>query len=549
MDLLVGVGGLDQRTDRGRRGVEDRDLVVLDHLPETAGIRIGRHTLEHDLGGAAGQRAVGDVGVAGDPADVGGAPEDVVGLDVEGVLHRQHGLQQVAAAGMLDTLRLAGRARGIEQEQRVLGLDPLRLAGVGLAGERVVEPDVATLGHGDCAAGALDDDDVLDGLAVVAAGVGGQGLVGDRLQRQRLAAAELAVRGDQRNRASTLDTVAQRLRRETAEHHRVGRADAGAGLHRDDALDRHRQVDDDAVTLLDAHPAQRIAKLADATQQILVGDLGDFAAVGFEDDRDLVAQAVVDLAVDAVVGDVQLAVREPLEERRIALVQHGVERRLPVQQFAGMTTPVTLVVALGLVAQCLVRFHARHCCILNQLFRGIVQLGLGRLVIRHCSPLLISLQRFQDYLLESRLGAPADLVLLSPDFSGSVSPESGRIQRFHQLLLTSDLHVLHKTSVNFSRCATFRSNRQSDQIDLLELIGIRPDCAVQPGKATGAMASIPAPAGWHCPKLRSRLREGMNSVLVFGGCAPAPDEPPTGAQRPSRGSPPVRQTTGAAAEP
>jgi hypothetical protein len=92
-----GFAGLDQRADRRRRGVEDVDLVRLDHLPEAAGIRIGRHAFEDDLGGAAGQRAVGDVGVAGDPADVGGAPEDVVRLDVEGPLHGQDGVQQVAA--------------------------------------------------------------------------------------------------------------------------------------------------------------------------------------------------------------------------------------------------------------------------------------------------------------------------------------------------------------------------------------------------------------------------------------------------------------------
>ena len=45
--------GLDQRADRGRRGVEHRDLVVLDHLPEPAGVGIGRHALEDDLGRAA----------------------------------------------------------------------------------------------------------------------------------------------------------------------------------------------------------------------------------------------------------------------------------------------------------------------------------------------------------------------------------------------------------------------------------------------------------------------------------------------------------------
>jgi hypothetical protein len=110
MHLVVALGGLDQRPDRGRRGVEDRDLVLGDRLPEAAGVGIGRDALEHDLGAAERERPVGDVGVAGDPADVGGAPEHVVGLQVEGPLRRQRRVQQVAAGRVLHALGLAGRA-------------------------------------------------------------------------------------------------------------------------------------------------------------------------------------------------------------------------------------------------------------------------------------------------------------------------------------------------------------------------------------------------------------------------------------------------------
>ena len=104
----VAFGSLDQRADRRRRGVEDADLVVLDHLPEAACVGIGRHAFEDDLGAAQRQRAVGNVGVARHPADVGGTPEHVVGLQVEGPLGRQRRMQQVAAAGMLHALGLSG---------------------------------------------------------------------------------------------------------------------------------------------------------------------------------------------------------------------------------------------------------------------------------------------------------------------------------------------------------------------------------------------------------------------------------------------------------
>jgi hypothetical protein len=140
----VGFAGLDQRTDGGRGGVEDVDLVVLDHLPEAAGVGEGGHAFEHDLGAAAGERAVGDVGVAGDPADVGGTPEHIVGLQVEGPLHGQDGVQQIAAGGVLHALRLAGGTGGVEQEQRMLGIDPFRFADIGLIRHHVI----ATRGRG-----------------------------------------------------------------------------------------------------------------------------------------------------------------------------------------------------------------------------------------------------------------------------------------------------------------------------------------------------------------------------------------------------------------
>ena len=132
-----------QRADRGRRGVEDVDLVLVDHLPEARGVGVVRHAFEHQRGRAVGERAVDDVAVAGDPADVGGAPVDVAVVVVEDVLVRHRDVDQVAAGGVQHALGLAGRARGVEDEQRVLGAHLLGRA----VGRRrlpsVVIPEVA----------------------------------------------------------------------------------------------------------------------------------------------------------------------------------------------------------------------------------------------------------------------------------------------------------------------------------------------------------------------------------------------------------------------
>ncbi len=71
------VAGLHQRADRGRRGVDDVDLVLVANLPEPRHARVVRHALEHQRGGAVRERPIDDVAVAGHPADVGGAPVDV----------------------------------------------------------------------------------------------------------------------------------------------------------------------------------------------------------------------------------------------------------------------------------------------------------------------------------------------------------------------------------------------------------------------------------------------------------------------------------------
>ena len=149
---------LHEGADRGRGAVQDRDLVVLDDLPPAIpGRRVGR-ALVQDAGRRVGERPVDDVAVAGDPADVGGAPVDVVGLDVEHHLVAVRRAQEIARGRVQDALRLGGRARGVEQVEHVLRVDRDGRAVLGLAVDDVVPPVVATLGHGHGVAGPAHDD-------------------------------------------------------------------------------------------------------------------------------------------------------------------------------------------------------------------------------------------------------------------------------------------------------------------------------------------------------------------------------------------------------
>ncbi len=159
------VAALHQRADGGRRGVEDVDLVLVAHFPEARGGRIVRHALEHQADGAVRERPVDDVAVAGDPADVGGAPVDVAVVIVEHVLVRDRGVDHVAAGGVQHALRLAGRAGRVEDEQRILRAHLLAGAVGRHALGRLVVIDVAAVLHGHLGAGVAHDDHGLDHAA------------------------------------------------------------------------------------------------------------------------------------------------------------------------------------------------------------------------------------------------------------------------------------------------------------------------------------------------------------------------------------------------
>ncbi len=186
---------LHEGADRRRRRVEDRDAVALDDVPEAAARgRVGR-ALVHQARRAVGERAVDDVGVPGDPADVGRAPVHVLVLEVEDPLRRRVRADEVAARRVEDALRLSGRAGGVQDVERVLRVHLLRRAADRGVLHQVVPPAVAPGVNADVRARPPHDDDVLDRGRVR------ERLVGDLLQaapRGRAASRRRPSRGPSR---------------------------------------------------------------------------------------------------------------------------------------------------------------------------------------------------------------------------------------------------------------------------------------------------------------------------------------------------------------
>src|SRR5208337_1466559 len=101
---------------------EDVDIQALGDSPYPAGVRVSRDTLVDDAGGSQRQRTVNNIGVARDPADVGHAPVNILGMNVLDVLGGAGDIGEVAAGAMLAAFGLAGAAAGVHKKQRRLGI-------------------------------------------------------------------------------------------------------------------------------------------------------------------------------------------------------------------------------------------------------------------------------------------------------------------------------------------------------------------------------------------------------------------------------------------
>jgi hypothetical protein len=102
----------------------------------------------------------------------------------------------------------------------------------------------------------------------------------------------------------------------------------------------------------------------------------------------LVAIAVLDVTVEAVVGGVQLAVSEPLVVRRVRLVQRVLERLRPVEQLPGLLGPPSdgilrsllvdrLIIDQGLLDELLGRVEQLAVEKLSELLLELLPGGLG----------------------------------------------------------------------------------------------------------------------------------------------------------------------------
>ncbi len=105
-----------QGANGSRSGINNCNSKLVANLPEPPGIRVGGNPFKHKRSSTVGKRAVNNIAMSRHPADIGGAPEDIVVMDIENNLMGKRNLQQVATCGMKNALGLTGRTRGVKHK-------------------------------------------------------------------------------------------------------------------------------------------------------------------------------------------------------------------------------------------------------------------------------------------------------------------------------------------------------------------------------------------------------------------------------------------------
>jgi hypothetical protein len=209
-----------------------------------------------------------------------------------------------------------------------------------------VPPDVAAFHDMDVLASAAKDDHAIDGRIVVL-----QRFIDVLLQGHHRAAAIPTVGGDDQRCAAIEDAVPDALGAETTEDNGVDRADPCASEHGDGSFRHHRHVNDHAMELAIGEGALFVFGLT------------------LPDDRGFILARGAEMAVEAVLRDVEFSAHEPFRVRFFP-IEDLFPFRLPLQ-FGGFASEKLLRLVDALFPELAILFHRADAGFLGKLPAGL----------------------------------------------------------------------------------------------------------------------------------------------------------------------------------
>src|SRR6185436_4603728 len=131
--------------------------------PEAVGLGVVWRSFIHETGGTVCQKPVYDVTMAGHPANVSGAPVNIIVPQIEDEFAGEFCLEQIAPSGVQDSFGFANGTAGVENEERRFAIHAFRRAASIHLLHFLMPPDIPALLHGDIGMGSSEDDDFLNG--------------------------------------------------------------------------------------------------------------------------------------------------------------------------------------------------------------------------------------------------------------------------------------------------------------------------------------------------------------------------------------------------
>ena len=199
------------------------------------------------------------------------------------------------------------------------------------------------------------------------------GLVDGGFELYFTAAAMRAILRDDGNCLRVVDAIDERISRESAEDDRVRSADTRARQHRDGQFRRHAHINSDAIALLDAETQKHIGELLYFGEQLRVSERAEIARLAFPQQSSLIGASALHVAVETVVGKVDLPALEPLRPGSVPF-KNLVPRLEPVQ-LVGDVAPELFGLLDRFLIKTFVLFQALYVCLFLEL-RGWLELAL-----------------------------------------------------------------------------------------------------------------------------------------------------------------------------
>mmetsp|Transcript_20414 Transcript_20414/g.44223 ORF Transcript_20414/g.44223 Transcript_20414/m.44223 type:complete len:371 (-) Transcript_20414:418-1530(-) len=313
-----------QTANGRRRGVKDRDLVSLHHVPVAAAIGIHGRRLEHQCRNSIQEWPVHNVGVTCNPSCVRNTGVHVFLIRIrigwsnllaksEAVGSSMHCIERISTRRMHQTFRSTRRARGIKNEKRILRIHPFAGTHRPLTRHHIGKPNVHRLAHPLAPIRPLPVEHqhlLHDAHAPFLL----DRRIANRLQRQIPPPPTAGARRHDPLRPGIVNPIRDGIGAESREDDRVHRPDARARQHGHGELGDHGHVERDDVALPHPRGLERVGDAAHLRSEFAVGDVlhvGGFVAL--PDDGGLVSavEGGLAVAIDGVVAHVELPSGEP----------------------------------------------------------------------------------------------------------------------------------------------------------------------------------------------------------------------------------------------